>query len=414
MKYLGELCQVSGKRWRRTGEPSLNGDVRCAWDLRHALLDFIADFANWDASNVPEFLGAARAITAAAHLSTGGVSGTRPLVVDPFAGGGAIPLEAARIGADTFASDLNPIPVLLNKVTLEYVPRYGRRLADAVRAAGERIKNAAELEVGRFYPKENRCETPVAWLWARTIHCEGPGCGVELPLIRSCWLAQRGGRSVRLRLLPDPRRKYIGFEITDGSKSISGDGTASGGSATCPLCGYTTSNPKLRAQLAVRHGGARSSRLFAVAVTNAGEVGRRYRLPTSRDLAAVKDAEEELQRLQADGAHSLNVIPDELIPTERPSPNARGLSAVTRMGVTTFGDLFATRPALTLSTLARLVSSEATTTRDTADPGFQDAVALCLALAVDRLADSLSSLATWASNGELIRSTFARQALSIA
>ena len=88
--------------------------------LRYLLLDFIADFANWDASAEPHFLETARALTQAAHESLGGLSGTRPLVVDPFAGGGAIPLEALRVGADAFASDLNPVAVLLNKVVLEY------------------------------------------------------------------------------------------------------------------------------------------------------------------------------------------------------------------------------------------------------------------------------------------------------
>jgi putative DNA methylase len=91
-------------------------------ELRSALLDFIADFANWDNSTVKEFLDTSRALTQAAHEALGGVSGTKPLVVDPFAGGGSIPLEALRVGADAFASDLNPVAVLLNKVVLEYIP----------------------------------------------------------------------------------------------------------------------------------------------------------------------------------------------------------------------------------------------------------------------------------------------------
>lgn len=93
--------------------------------LRTLLLDFIADFANWDNSTKREYLETSRALTGAALLAAGGEPGTRPLVVDPFAGGGAIPLEALRVGADAFASDLNPVAVLLNKVVLEYIPRYG-------------------------------------------------------------------------------------------------------------------------------------------------------------------------------------------------------------------------------------------------------------------------------------------------
>ena len=174
--------------------------------LRNALFDFIADFANWDNSTVPEYLETARALTQAAHEALGGEPGTRPLVVDPFAGGGAIPLEALRVGADAFASDLNPVAVLLNKVVLEYIPKYGQRLADEVRKWGEWIKEQAEQELAEFYPKDPDGATPIAYLWARTITCEGPGCGAEVPLMRSLWLAKKGSKSVALRLVPRPPR----------------------------------------------------------------------------------------------------------------------------------------------------------------------------------------------------------------
>ena len=111
-------------------------------ELRRALLDFIADFANWNNSTNSAYLATARSLTKAAHEALGGAPGTRPLIVDPFAGGGAIPLEALRVGADAFASDLNPVAVLLNKVVLEYIPKYGQRLADEVRngVSGSRSK----------------------------------------------------------------------------------------------------------------------------------------------------------------------------------------------------------------------------------------------------------------------------------
>ena len=174
--------------------------------LRGALLDFIADFANWDNSTVQDYLDTSRALTQAAHEALGGAPGTRPLVVDPFAGGGSIPLEALRVGADAFASDLNPVPVLLNKVVLEYIPKYGQRLADEVRKWGEWIKREAEKELAEFYPKDPDGATPIAYLWARTIQCEGPGCGAEVPLIRSLWLGQEShNRSVALQLVPSPR-----------------------------------------------------------------------------------------------------------------------------------------------------------------------------------------------------------------
>jgi putative DNA methylase len=122
------LSDESRKRFEKARKkPAHFDDVG---ELRSALLDFIADSANWNNATVHDYLDTSRALTQAAHEALGGAPGTRPLVVDPFAGGGSIPLEALRVGADVFASDLNPVPVLLNKVVLEYIPKYGRRLVD--------------------------------------------------------------------------------------------------------------------------------------------------------------------------------------------------------------------------------------------------------------------------------------------
>ena len=233
--------------------------------LRQALLDFIADFANWDNSTVGEYLDTSRALTQAAHEALGGAPGTRPLVVDPFCGGGSIPLEALRVGADAFASDLNPVPVLLNKVVLEYIPKYGQRLADEVRKWGEWIKREAEKELAEFYPKDADGATPIAYLWARTIQCEGPGCVAEVPLIRSLWLAKKANRSVALQLAPNKKAKRVDFQIIvkqrggwvnqdDHKEKIPDpkfDGTVKRGSATCPCCGYTTPVARLREQIKI-------------------------------------------------------------------------------------------------------------------------------------------------------------------
>ncbi len=152
-------------------------------------------------------------LTQAAHKALGGAPGARPLVVDPFAGGGSIPLEALRIGADTFASDLNPIPVLLNKVVLEYIPKYGQRLAEEVSRWGQWIKQEAEKELAEFYPKDEDGATPIAYLWARTIQCEGPSCGAEVPLVRSFLLGKRGGSATGIRLEVSKDKKTIGYRI---------------------------------------------------------------------------------------------------------------------------------------------------------------------------------------------------------
>jgi adenine-specific DNA methylase len=262
-------------------------DLHDPMALRKALLDFIADFSNWDNSTDQRYLETARALTNSAHLALGGAPGTRPLVVDPFAGGGSIPLEALRVGADAFASDLNPVAVLLNKVVLEYIPKYGQKLADEVRKWGEWIKIEAEKELGQFYPKDPDGAMPIAYLWARTVACEGPGCGAEVPLMRSLWLAKKSQRSVALRMIPDQEKKCVGFEIIPEATKV-GEGTVRRGSATCPVCGYTTPVASVRKQLKARRGGAADARLFCVVTTKPGQQGRFYRLPTERDLEAVR------------------------------------------------------------------------------------------------------------------------------
>ena len=214
MKLLATSSEESKTRWAKLAKATahrLRRTQRHLMRLRAALLDFIADFANWDNSTVKEYLETSRALTQAAHEALGGAPGTRPLVVDPFAGGGSIPLEALRVGADAFASDLNPVAVLLNKVVLEYIPKYGQRLADEVRKWGEWIKQEAEKELAEFYPKDPDGATPIAYLWARTIQCEGPGCGAEVPLIRSLWLAKKANRSVALQLVPRAQGQASGL-----------------------------------------------------------------------------------------------------------------------------------------------------------------------------------------------------------
>jgi adenine-specific DNA methylase len=122
-KHIAGLSPTLWGDWSvKTVRYTSPDDPECWEAMRSALLCFITDFANWDASTVPIFLETARTLTQAAHECTGGSPDSRPLVVDPFAGGGAIPLEALRVGADAFASDLNPVAVLLNKVVLEDIP----------------------------------------------------------------------------------------------------------------------------------------------------------------------------------------------------------------------------------------------------------------------------------------------------
>jgi adenine-specific DNA methylase len=424
-------------------------------NVRAGLLDFIAEFANWDNSTNKDYLGFSRHLVQVAHESLGGAPGTRPLVVDPFAGGGSIPLEALRVGADAFASDLNPIPVLLNKVVLEYIPKYGQRLADEVRTWGEWIKRQAEKELARFYPDDPDGSTPIAYLWARTILSEAPGAGdvpIEVPLMRSLWLAKKGGRRRALRWVRDDKgvvkaetaeivhvedgqqvlkrvRRPL-LEIFEPAKESDVEGgTVARGSATCPVTGFTTRVDRVRAQLRSRRGGAADSRLLCVVTTRKSELGRFYRLPAKGDQEAFSAAAVELERREKeDGTERSrkgrredigvevsrgsrrSLVPDEVI-----SLNELRRVSVPIYGMERWGDLFSPRQALALTTLARLVREvrERLAHGRAADPGLAEAVTSCLALCLGRVADLSNALCGWKLDVQCPTHLFARQAIGM-
>jgi adenine-specific DNA methylase len=254
-------------------------------ELRGALLDFIADFANWDNSTVSEYLETSRALTQAAHEALGGVPGTRPLVADPFAGGGSIPLEALRVGADAFASDLNPVPVLLNKVVLEYIPKFGPKLTEQVKQSACALRAALEQKLKEYYFTLPSNENRHVFFWARTITCEGPACGYQFPLLRSLWLCQKSKKGVAFALKKNSATKEVDVEVSSPiSSGAVGQGTSKQGAATCPVCGYTTPVERVRYQLSQRRGGAADAKLLAVGFTRPSEVGKHYRLPTEDEF----------------------------------------------------------------------------------------------------------------------------------
>jgi putative DNA methylase len=390
-------------------------------ELRKALLDFIADFSNWDNSTKKEYLDTSRTLTQSAHEALGGEPGTKPLVVDPFAGGGSIPLEALRVGADTFASDLNPIAVLLNKVVLEYIPKYGQRLADEVRKWGEWIKKEAEKELAEFYPKDPHGATPIAYLWARTIQCEGPGCGAEVPLIRSLWLARKSSRSVALQLVPRPKAKRVDFKIivkergdwvdqVDPKEKITDpkfDGTLKRSSATCPCCGYTTSAERVRQQFRGRRGGADDARLLCVVCLTPGTVGRIFRLPFKEDLHAIETAKFEVTRRLKSHKGILPLAPNEEL------PYLRSIFNVQLLDVTSWGNLFSSRQLLALTTLVALVQRTGERMASGGNSELSKAVQTLLAFMLDKQADLGNSLCAWEPVAECPRHLFGRQAIGI-
>ncbi|MCL4466053.1 MAG: DUF1156 domain-containing protein [Chloroflexi bacterium] len=405
---LARLCQDSWSRWVRTNPTSLRASEPACWpDMRYAILDFIADFASLEAGGEPAFLQTARTLTESAHQALGGDPGTRPLVADPFAGGGAIPLEALRVGADAFASDLNPVSILLNKVILEYIPKYGEQLHLEVRKWGRWIGDQAEKALVKYYPLDPDGARPIAYIWSRTITCEGPGCGAEVPLLRSLWLNKGGPQPTALRIVPDLVGRRVGFELVENANGKQvGAGTVQRGSATCPCCGFTTPVSSVRRQLKVRHGGTADSRLLCVVKTHPGKVGRSYRLATERDLRLAQSAAEELARLEEENTGQMSLVPNEPLP-----PQGTLGFRIQGYGMERWGDLYGRRQALALATFARLVRDAGAHAHSENQTGLAEAIQAVLACAVDREAEHLSSLCRWNSSGQKMQATFGRQAL---
>lgn len=400
-------------------------------ELRMALLDFIADFANWNNSTDTDYLTTARTLTQCAHETLGGIPETRPLVADPFAGGGSIPLESLRVGADAFASDLNPVPVLLNKVILEYIPRYGQRLADEVRKWGRWIRDEAEKELAEFYPKDQDGSTPIAYLWARTIISEDPGQRnppIEVPLMRSLWLSKKANNRKALRWVRDDadrvecetveitysngktltvRRPLLAIFSPQSEKEVE-TGTVARGSATCPVTGYTTPVASVRKQMKTRRGGADDARLFCVVITRPDQKGRFYRLPTEADWEATSKAAVELKRQVEQHKGKLSLIPDE------PTPDTKGHRAVASVqlyGLSTFGYLFSSRQLLAITTLSRLSNKVGEKNKEDHGKELAEAITVGIAAAINTQADSNSSLCSWRAASVDIGHTFGRQAL---
>jgi len=199
--------------------------------------------------------------------------GRSPRVLDPFAGGGSIPLEALRLGCETYASDYNPVAVFIEKATLEWPLKFGievelpsEMLQDAFETrqlflSEERAKSKVNLlayvvekwskiimervktDIGRFYPLDTGGKIPVGYLWARTIQCQNPSCNGEIPLMGSYWLSQSEDRLLALRPVPNHKNKTVDFEIIVGSNgsigtpSDPGQGTMSRSDALCSICG---------------------------------------------------------------------------------------------------------------------------------------------------------------------------------
>ena len=396
-------------------------------ELRNALLDFIADFSAWENSTSTAYLETSNALTRSAHLALGRSATAKPLVVDPFAGGGAMALEAIRVGADAFSSDLNPVAITIQKVVLRYIPRYGVELAEEMTRWLNWAKPKAEKELASAYSSMSSEGRPIAYLWARTVLSEAPetteSLPVEVPMLTTMWLAKQKNRQRAVRWVRDShgqvQTQIISVKYADGStrmvrrplleiftpKSPSEveKGTSARISATCPVTGFTTSAKRVEAQLKGRNGGAKDARLYCVVVDVDGE-SRDFRLPGNEDLEAVHSADDSLGRLVNAQSGALSLLPNE------PVPLMSGVFNAPIYGHNTWESLFNSRQLLALITYSRLVRDYISLLSDR-ERDYQEAVATSLALIIDRLADLNAALCGWQLNTPNSAHVFTRWAL---
>ena len=387
-----------------------DADISTDDGLRSTLLQFIADFANWDNASKQDYLDTARALVHAAHPEE------TPLVVDPFAGGGSIPLEALRLGCETFASDLNPVACLILKVMLEDIPRHGPGLADELRRAGTEVKENAERELADLYPPDPDGATPIAYLWARTVRCEAPDCGAEIPLMRSMWLCNKPNRKRALRptvTRPTHGPPQVTFEVFEPESDAEvGNYTVARARATCICCSAVLPPDRVRSQLAAQKGGGDvafdehgsrigGARMTAVVTLMPGEPGRHYRTPTNADYEAVYRAQQRIDAIidewERGGRQGLRPVPDEPLP-----PIGTSGFRVQRYGMLQWGDLFTARQKAALVELAQSIAKLPRNTPET-----------LTALLLGKMADGNSSLTQWLSGAENPAHLFALHAIPL-
>jgi putative DNA methylase len=334
--------------------------------------------------------------------------GNAPPIMDPFAGGGSIPIEAQRLGLEAHASDLNPVAVLINKALIEIPPKFaGRRpvfpgaaesrmswpgatgLAEDVRRYGTWMGDEAKERVGDQYPKAKLTDgtkaTVIAWIWARTVTCPNPACAGTMPLVRSFWLATKKGKERYVEPIVDG--KQVRFEIR-GPGGFPHDGTVSRNGATCLLCGTPVPLTYVRAE---GQAGRMGVQLMAIAAEG---IRQRYFL-----------APEDEHERAADVAR-----PDDVPDAEIPH-NPRYLTAP-NYGMTTWADLFTNRQLSALTTFADLVGeARQRVLTDGAEPGYAEAVASYLGLCASKAAAFHTSQARWRPNESKTAPAFGRQAL---
>lgn len=355
--------------------------------------------------------------------------GNPPPILDPFAGGGSIPLEAQRLGLEAHASDLNPVAVLINKALIEIPPKFAGRppvfpgaaesqinswpratgLAEDVRRYGQWMRDQAEKRIGHLYPKATLPDgseaTVIAWIWARTVTCPNPACRISMPLVRSWWLGKKKGKEAYV--VPTVVDGKIQFTIGHDAKTAptaEDDGTVGRTGARCIACGAAVELKYVREEGLANRIGAQ-----LMATVAEGKRTRIYLEPTP----AHETSAQVVRPVDS---------PDGEIPAKAPS------FRVQAYGFKQYADLFTPRQLTALTTFSDLVSevrehvfADALAvgleegirleSGGTGAAAYADTIATYLGLALDRAAMSGNSLCRWNPAGEKIQHVFGRQAI---
>ncbi|MGK2954706.1 MAG: DUF1156 domain-containing protein [Solirubrobacterales bacterium] len=379
---------------------------------RERLFRIIEDLVKWENSTDETVLEAARAEI---RRSCGG---DPPAILDPFAGGGSIPLEAQRLGLEAYASDLNPVAVLINKALIEIPPRWAdcppvnpdaenrtrwkgaEGLAEDVRRYGQWIRDEADRRIGHLYPKvtlqDGSNANVIAWIWARTITCPNPACGAEIPLLSTFWLGKKKGKEARLQPVTVEGRTT--FRVVGGG-DVERDGNAGESGVLCFSCRENHSLSIIR-PLAREHGtGAR-----LVATVAEGSRRRHYLAASDEDEAIARSA-----------------CPPDDFPTGAIPDQALGFR-VAAYGLEDYSDLFTARQAELLGTLfnlcgeARLrIEADAAASGVPKPTDYARDVGLYLGLGISRFSGRSSTLCIWLNQpkNEGIANVFTRPTLSM-
>ncbi len=386
----------------------------------------------------------------------------RPKVLDMFAGGGAIPLEALRLGCEAYALDLNPVAHIIELCTLVYPQKHGKPdkttkgcttdgtwagLAEEVKYWGTWVLQKVRAEIGDLYPPvpdpkapktkqklgEAQLEiagegfselgqqrlvveipagylTPVAYLWTRTVTCKNPSCGATVPLARQTWLCRKKGRYVALKMMASKRQNQVRFEVVEAlsEKGLGFDPAAfsKGGNATCPFCGTVADSTYVKAEGCSKRIG---QQMMAVVCARRGAKGKIY-LSASGLSDLIPDDELIERRITVLCKKAGLTVPSESIVTD-----AKNSCWTHLYGLTTFGSLYSARQMLSLLTFAAIIrEAEREMQLRKYDAGRSKSVTTYLGVLHDRIADFGSVLCPWNVSDRAPAHTFGRQALPMA